>query len=88
MLVEPNIIAAVEQLFEAPARVYYGMTAVVPANGGNGLPWHQDNQYSQILPLLLTSSLRSVTSRQIKRFCGSLRKHTRQEHSPPNKPRD
>jgi hypothetical protein len=31
MLVEPNIINAVEQIFEAPARVFYGMTAVVPA---------------------------------------------------------
>jgi ectoine hydroxylase-related dioxygenase (phytanoyl-CoA dioxygenase family) len=49
MLVEPNIVAAVEQIFDVPARVYYGMTAVVPANGGNGLPWHQDNQYDQIL---------------------------------------
>lgn len=49
ILVEPNIIAAAEQIFEAPARVFYGMTAVVPANGGSGLPWHQDNQYSQVL---------------------------------------
>jgi hypothetical protein len=64
MLVEPNIIAAVEQLFEAPARVYYGMTAVCPANGGNGLPWHQDNQYSQILPAALNTSSRCATSRQ------------------------
>jgi len=55
MLVEPAIIAAVEQLFEASARVFYGMTAVVPANGGNGLPWHQDNQYSQILPAALNT---------------------------------
>ncbi len=55
MLVEPNIINAVEQIFEAPARVFYGMTAVVPANGGSGLPWHQDNQYSQVLPAALNT---------------------------------
>jgi ectoine hydroxylase-related dioxygenase (phytanoyl-CoA dioxygenase family) len=45
----PSVIAAVEALFEGPARVYYGMLAVVPANGGQGLPWHQDNMYSTIL---------------------------------------
>jgi ectoine hydroxylase-related dioxygenase (phytanoyl-CoA dioxygenase family) len=55
MLVEPNIINAVEQIFEAPARVFYGMTAVVPANGGSGLPWHQDNQYSQVIPAALNT---------------------------------
>jgi len=55
ILVEPNVIAAVEQIFEAPARVYYGMTAVVPANGGNGLPWHQDNQYGQMIPAALNT---------------------------------
>ena len=55
MLVEPSIIAAVEQIFEAPARVFYGMTAVVPAKGGNGLPWHQDNQYSQVIPNALNT---------------------------------
>ena len=49
LLVEPAITQAVEQLFEAPARVYYGMLAIVPPNGGKGLPWHQDNQYDQIV---------------------------------------
>ena len=49
LLIEPHLIGAVEQIFEAPPRVYYGMTAVVPAGGGSGLAWHQDNQYSQIL---------------------------------------
>jgi hypothetical protein len=49
LLVEPSVLGAVEQIFEVPARVYYGMLAVVPAHGGNGLPWHQDNQYDQIL---------------------------------------
>lgn len=48
LLVEPSVQGAVEQIFEVPARVYYGMLAVVPAKGGNGLPWHQDNQYDQI----------------------------------------
>lgn len=49
LLVEPRITQAVEKLFEAPARVYYGMLAIVPPHGGKGLPWHQDNQYDQIL---------------------------------------
>jgi len=49
LLGESSIVDAVEQIFDAPARVYYGMLAVVPAHGGNGLPWHQDNQYDQIL---------------------------------------
>jgi hypothetical protein len=49
LLVEPNVVGAVEALFGAPARVYYGMLAVVPAHGGTGLPWHQDNQYNQVL---------------------------------------
>jgi ectoine hydroxylase-related dioxygenase (phytanoyl-CoA dioxygenase family) len=46
--VEPNIIRAVEQIFETQARLYYGMLAVVRAKGGKGLPWHQDNQYAQV----------------------------------------
>lgn len=49
LLTDPRIVAAVEQVFEAPARVYYGMVAVVPAQGGKGLEWHQDNQYELIL---------------------------------------
>ncbi len=49
LLTQPNIVTAAEQIFEAPARVYYGMLAIVPAHGGNGLPWHQDNQYTQAL---------------------------------------
>ena len=48
LLVEPNLVAAVEQIFESPARIYYGMLAIVPANGGSGLPWHQDNQYDYV----------------------------------------
>ena len=49
LLVQPEIVDAVEAIFEAPARVYYGMLATVPAHGGNGLPWHQDNQYTRLL---------------------------------------
>lgn len=48
LIVEPSVTAAVEALFGAPARAYYGMLAIVPARGGNGLPWHQDNQYNHI----------------------------------------
>ncbi|MEM1211135.1 MAG: phytanoyl-CoA dioxygenase family protein [Planctomycetota bacterium] len=49
LLTDPQIVGAVEQVFEATARVYYGMLAVVPAQGGSGLQWHQDNQYQLIL---------------------------------------
>ncbi|MBN8217807.1 MAG: phytanoyl-CoA dioxygenase family protein [Spirochaetes bacterium] len=49
LLVEPSIVSAVEQIFEAPARVYYGMLAIVPAQGGKGLEWHQDNMYNLVL---------------------------------------
>ena len=49
LLVEPHVVEAVQDIFAAPARVYYGMMAVVPAHGGKGLPWHQDNQYAQVL---------------------------------------
>ena len=48
-LIEPGVVAAVEQLLEAPALVQYGMVAVVPASGGTGLAWHQDNQYGHVL---------------------------------------
>ena len=44
LLRDPSLISAASQLLGgAPARVYYGMLAVVPANGGTGLPWHSDN---------------------------------------------
>jgi hypothetical protein len=49
LLIEPHVVGAVEQIFEAPARVYYGMLAIVPAHGGKGLEWHQDNMYTTIL---------------------------------------
>src|SRR5947209_6024835 len=49
LLAEPHLVRAVEQILEAPARVYYGMLAVVPAHGGKGLEWHQDNMYDVVL---------------------------------------
>lgn len=49
LLVEPSVADAVEAIFAGPARVWYGMFAVVPPHGGHGLPWHQDNQYTQLL---------------------------------------
>jgi ectoine hydroxylase-related dioxygenase (phytanoyl-CoA dioxygenase family) len=49
LLVEPAVVDAVQQIFAAPPRVFYGMLAIVPAHGGHGLPWHQDNQYTHLL---------------------------------------
>ena len=49
LLTEPSVVAAVRSVFANEPRVLYGMLAVVPAQGGNGLPWHQDNQYTQVL---------------------------------------
>ena len=49
LLVEPHIVGAARQIFANEPRVIYGMLAVVPAHGGTGLPWHQDNQYTQVL---------------------------------------
>lgn len=49
LLTEPSLVGAVAQLLGTEPRVYYGMLAIVPAKGGNGLPWHQDNMYTQIL---------------------------------------
>ena len=49
LLVEPHIVEAVRDIFASEPRVLYGMLAVVPAHGGTGLPWHQDNQYMQVL---------------------------------------
>jgi hypothetical protein len=44
LLRDPSLVCAASQLLGgAPARVYYGMLAVVPPNGGTGLPWHSDN---------------------------------------------
>lgn len=49
LLVAPRVIDAVEQLLGPAARVFYGMIALVPGQGGRGLPWHQDNQYHHVL---------------------------------------
>ena len=49
LLWEPAVSDAASAILGSPARIYYGMLAIVPANGGHGLPWHQDNQYSTIL---------------------------------------
>jgi len=49
LLGNERLIQIAEDLLEAPARVFYGMLAMVPAHGGKGLPWHQDNQYSFVL---------------------------------------
>lgn len=49
LLTEPHIVEAARSIFCNEPRVFYGMLAVVPARGGNWLPWHQDNQYTQVL---------------------------------------
>ena len=49
ILAEPGVVDAARSIFGNEPRVLYGMLAVVPANGGTGLPWHQDNQYTQVL---------------------------------------
>src|ERR1039458_5899194 len=49
LLAERHVVGAVEQIFQAPARAYFGMLAIVPAKGGKGLAWHQDNMYDVIL---------------------------------------
>jgi len=49
LLVDPQVVGAVQTIFGLPPRFLYGMVAVVPAGGGRGLPWHQDNMYSHIL---------------------------------------
>jgi ectoine hydroxylase-related dioxygenase (phytanoyl-CoA dioxygenase family) len=49
LLVEPGIVDAARSIFGNEPRILYGMLAVVQAHGGTGLPWHQDNQYTQVL---------------------------------------
>ncbi len=68
LLLEPSVLGAVEQLLDAPARVYYGMVAVVRAGGGRGLPWHQDQQYEHILHHALNTFI-AVTDVEPER-CG------------------
>lgn len=49
LLYEPVVYGAASQLLGSPARVLYGMLAIVAPGGGHGLPWHQDNMYSHFL---------------------------------------
>ena len=49
ILVHPTILNLAEVYLEQPVRVHFGMLAIIAANGGNGLPWHQDNMYTKLL---------------------------------------
>ena len=49
ILVHPTIVELAETYLEQPIRIHFGMFAVIAANGGNGLPWHQDNMYTKLL---------------------------------------
>jgi ectoine hydroxylase-related dioxygenase (phytanoyl-CoA dioxygenase family) len=49
LLAHPRVVEAARQCLGSPPRVWYGMLAVVRAHGGDGLPWHQDNQYTHLL---------------------------------------
>jgi hypothetical protein len=44
-----RLVDMMERLFRSPARLWLGMYAVVRPQGGRGLAWHQDNQYTHIL---------------------------------------
>jgi hypothetical protein len=55
LLTDETLTSAVGQIFDAPVRVDFGMLAIVSANGGKGLPWHQDGMYGQILGRALNS---------------------------------
>ena len=49
------VIEVVEQIFSGPALAYYGFLSILPAKTGKGLPWHQDNQYTQFHGLALNA---------------------------------
>lgn len=49
LLAHPRVVEAAAQYLGSAPRVWYGMLAVVRAHGGDGLPWHQDNQYTHLL---------------------------------------
>ncbi len=53
--VDEAVLDVVEQIFNGPARAYYGFLALLPSNRGKGLPWHQDNQYEQFHGLALNA---------------------------------
>lgn len=48
LLLEKSVANVAETLLEEKIVIHYGMMAVVPAGGGKGLPWHQDNMYTRI----------------------------------------
>lgn len=76
ILVEPFVVDAVEAIFGQPSKVYYGMLALVPAHGGNGLPWHQDNQYSHVLPQALNTFVALCDITPTRPFSGALPERT------------
>lgn len=51
-LTNPNIVSILEQILGDQVKLWMGMYAVV-APQGNGLDWHQDNQYTHILGHML-----------------------------------
>lgn len=51
-LTDPAIVSVFERILCNPVKLWMGMYAVV-APGGNGLEWHQDNQYTHILGHML-----------------------------------
>jgi hypothetical protein len=55
LLTDETLVSVVEQIFDAPVRVDFGMLAIVSANGGKGLPWHQDGMYGAIQGRALNS---------------------------------
>lgn len=55
LFLDQAVIEAVEQIFNGPARAFYGFLAIVPPHRGKGLPWHQDNQYNQFHGLALNT---------------------------------
>jgi len=55
LLIDEALVGAAGQIFDAPVRVDYGMLAIVSANGGKGLPWHQDGMYGAIQGRALNS---------------------------------
>ncbi|MBD2847193.1 phytanoyl-CoA dioxygenase family protein [Paenibacillus sp. IB182496] len=51
-LIEPQIIRVYERILGADVKLWQGMYAVVEPQG-NGLAWHQDNQYTHVLGHML-----------------------------------
>ena len=51
---DPRLVQIYEALLGAPVKLWLGMYAVVMP-GGDGLAWHQDNQYTHILGHMLNA---------------------------------